>query len=61
MEIDLSIDEIQALRECLNYSKLKVREGSAPYEIKRQKLEPLDTLHKKLSSVIQQPRPERHS
>ncbi|SHN33863.1 hypothetical protein [Rhizobacter sp. OV335] len=61
MEIDLSLDEVEILRECLNYSKLNLREGAAPDDIKRRKLEQLDALQKKFSTVIHQPPLKRDS
>lgn len=33
---------IQTLRECVEYSKQRVRDGNAPYELRTSKLQELD-------------------
>lgn len=45
---DLTLSDIDVLLESLEYSRMNVTHGSAPYEVKQAKLAQIESLMKKL-------------
>jgi hypothetical protein len=51
MIVDLSVRDLEMIRESLMYSKRAASEGSAPYDQKQLKLAAMDELLEKLPRV----------
>ena len=48
---ELTLGDIYFLLECLDYSRMNISNGSAPYEVKRPKLEQLESVVTKLRAL----------
>lgn len=48
---ELTLSDIYFLLECLDYSRMNIGGGSAPYEVKKPKLEQLESVVAKLRAL----------
>jgi len=52
MDNELTPEDIDLLLESLKYSKMNVTQGDAPYDLKREKLERIDSVTAKLRTLL---------